>query len=267
MFTFPMTMMMGATEDYDADAQAYIDRLTGTYSTAELDAINDFFVSLKDDSLYSDIVACRIYALDNASDALLNIKGTSHTATQTNMTFTARQGFAGNGSTSFIDTNVTPSTSGLTQNSATYGFYKRDFGDTGGTDMAGRVGSGAAAISLRTSDGGTAVALSTINSDSIPVGIQTTNPTGMQLYSRTASNLTTLYSRGVSQGTTSIASTGLPTVRTYLGGGHNNYSLNNSSSDEYALDVIASGWDTAQAANFSNHAENLLDAFGAGVVA
>jgi hypothetical protein len=249
---------------YDPDAQAYIDRLTGTYSGEELDAINQFFVTLKADSLYSGIVACHLYALDNASDAVLNIKGATFTASNNSLAFTARQGFTGNSGSGFIDTGVTPSVA-MTVNSATYGFYVRNGSDgITASDMGGRASSGSAACSLRANTTGTPLA--TIHSSSIPAGVTSSHVTGMQLWIRTSSTVTTHYTRGTSNGTASITSSGLPTVAIYLANSRTGAPPSTGTDRQYAMDIFAEGWDATQSANFSGAVELLLDAFGAGVV-
>ena len=65
-----------------------------------------------------------VFATDTAADAELNLMSTSYGLTQTGtVTFTANQGFTGNGSTGYLNTGWSPSTNGVqyTQNSASLG--------------------------------------------------------------------------------------------------------------------------------------------------
>lgn len=115
----PMTMAAvlssGAPPSGDADADAYIALLGGTYSGAEEDAIDAFVVALKGRTLsdggsqWASLTEFWICALDNSTDALLGLKGNFALQTQNAPTFTAREGFKLNGSTQSLFSAINPS--------------------------------------------------------------------------------------------------------------------------------------------------------------
>jgi len=105
---------------YDAATQAVLDygdaegyAALSTPSKAALDA---FIVTLKANSLWAKFDRLFLFALDNANYGLVDIKNPSDTTNATNVnscTHAAGEGFTGNGTTSYIDTNFNPSTQGV----------------------------------------------------------------------------------------------------------------------------------------------------------
>lgn len=252
----------------DSDADAYIARLSGTYSQAELDAIDAFFVQLKADGIYSKFDAIWMLAMDVEADGLLNMIGTSFTATNNGATFAARQGFTGDGSTAYLDSTYTPSTdvntyaSSAGQNSFAISLYIRSKPTQSDNDFGGRAASGQNANSIRM---GTSSALTTINDTTVTAGITTSSVTEHHIVSRTASNLLTLYTDGASEGTRSDGSNGLPTVSQYMLAGRTGASATAPSDGQYALFSVSEGLDSTEAANFTTAVIDLLTAFGANV--
>lgn len=249
----------------DADALAHLARLTGTYSGAELEAIETAFAQLKVNNLYSKIATFVCLAMDNSTDALLNWISTGYTATNGGaMVFTARQGFTGNGSsTSFLNTGYIPSAGITAQNNSAVHFYVRTGVDGAFNDYGGRSGLGANAVYIRTRTTGTA--LTTINSNTIPAGILSSGITGLHSVSRTASTGEALYRNGVSQGSKSATSTGQPTVAEYVGAFNNGGTAIDATSKQYAFYARTQGMNATEIAAFNTIVTDLLTAFGANV--
>lgn len=257
-----------STNLYDADAQAFIDRLTGTYSQVELDAINAFFVSLKTAGLYSTIDAFYFFAVDSVDDALLNLVDTNYTATRVNlMTFTARQGFTGNGSNMYLNTNFAPLTAGgnYAQNSATIGVYIRNNIGEAAYDMGAETSGSSRRthIAPRWSSG--TQAFFRINSTSF-WGPSSNDSRGLTAISRTSNTASASYKNGSSTGSSAASSQTLTNQAFYIGATNSGGSIDNPTSKQIAAAVIASGWDATQNANFASALETFLDAFGAGVI-
>jgi hypothetical protein len=103
----------------DADYYAVLDRGTTlgyTLPDATLQGKqNTLVISLKSAGIWNKLDILKIYATNNSNMATLNWKApASHQTTLVNSpTFTANQGFKGNASTSYLNTNFNPATSGV----------------------------------------------------------------------------------------------------------------------------------------------------------
>lgn len=126
----------------DADAQAYFDRVTaagGALTQTEKDAVNTLTLSLKSAGIWTLMKA--IYPMVGASAAACaqNLKSSSFTGTFSSGWSFASTGITANGSSTFMDTALTPSTS-LSLISGHISIYIRtnvdeakcDFGTTNG---------------------------------------------------------------------------------------------------------------------------------------
>jgi hypothetical protein len=253
---------------YDPDAQAYIDRLTGTYSTAELDAINQLFLDLKAAvTIFSRFHYINLCWLDNASDAVLDLMGDTHTSggyplTNNGATFTARQGFTTDGVDDYLDTGWVPSTDGGSQNSITVGGYFRQLFVDEFAVAFGATGTNFNQIFIEPNRSGNAQGR--MCTSSTTYSVSGASPGTTQITRRGATD-SEFYSNGVSLGTSSATSTGLPDASIW-------YGARNAASPAYLDNQLAAAWaldsitDT-EAANISAAFEACADAFGAGVVA
>jgi hypothetical protein len=103
----------------DADYNAVLARATVlgyTLPDATLQGKqNTLVISLKSAGIWNKLDILKIYATNNSNMATLNWKApASHQTTLVNSpTFTANQGFKGNASTSYLNTNFNPATSGV----------------------------------------------------------------------------------------------------------------------------------------------------------
>jgi hypothetical protein len=96
---------------YEAETEALWLRLSSVPSTAWKDAANTLIASLKTAGIWVKLDLLRVYAFHDATDALLNWVKDSHNGVAYNSpAFTAKQGYKGNGSSSYINTNFNPST-------------------------------------------------------------------------------------------------------------------------------------------------------------
>ena len=112
---------------FDADAQAYFDRVStanGTLSTTEKNAVNQLVIDLKANSLWTPMKA--IYPMVGASAAACaqNLKSSSFTGTFSSGWTFASTGVSGNGLSAFMNTDLIPSLI-LTQDSTHLSFYSR----------------------------------------------------------------------------------------------------------------------------------------------
>ena len=132
-----------AATSFDADAQAFYDRVTaagGTLSQTEKDAVNTLTLNLKSVGVWTLLKA--IYPMVGASAAACsqNLKSSSFTGTFSSGWTFASSGITPNGTSTFMDTSLIPSTS-LALNSGHCSVYIRtnveeatcDIGTTNGT--------------------------------------------------------------------------------------------------------------------------------------
>ena len=250
----------------DIDAAAFIAALTGTYSQAEEDAINQFYISMKTNGLYSLTEEIKLLSLDSITDAAIDLISATTTGANNGMTFVAREGLSGNGSNAYYDTGFTMSTDGtvLSQNSVALHVYVRTNVAENAYDI------GARTVSTRrnyivsrwcSNDAFGKIAGGNGNFAIAP----STDSRGMWSISRTASNDMQLYknqSSLVTQGSTSIALVEFPL---YLGALNRGGAASDYASKQYAFYAITAGMTPAQIATFHTLVVNLLTAFGANI--
>jgi hypothetical protein len=113
---------------YDADAQAFFDRVTtagGTLSLTEMNATNQLVLDLKANSLWTPMKA--VYPMVGASAAACaqNLKSASFTGTFTSGWTFSSSGAKGNGTSATMDTGLNTNTQ-LNANSAHVSYYSND---------------------------------------------------------------------------------------------------------------------------------------------
>lgn len=126
----------GSASSFDSDYQAVLDRASTLGYTApssgQQTLQNTLVTDLKTAGVWDKLDVFYVFATDGDSDfATLNWKTpSSHQVTKINSpTFTANSGFAGDGSSSYLDTNYNPATSGTnyTLNDASISVWSNDF--------------------------------------------------------------------------------------------------------------------------------------------
>jgi hypothetical protein len=111
--TTQLTFLSKAPAVPEAETTAYLNRLSGSYTTTQKDAVNTFIKAGKTDGWWSRCDVIVPFAMANEADALLNMKAATFAPTKIGSpTFTAKKGFQSDGSTSKIETNYNPTTAG-----------------------------------------------------------------------------------------------------------------------------------------------------------
>ena len=123
----------GSYRIVNAELTTYTTGLTTALSTSQLRNLDTFITSLKTGlsitNLSDAFDVMYVLAGETSESSLRNLVKNAHHATAVNSpTFTKYEGFKGNGTTSYIDTNYNPSTQGsrFKQNDASIGVYTRD---------------------------------------------------------------------------------------------------------------------------------------------
>ncbi|MEM9116953.1 MAG: hypothetical protein AAGD09_03615 [Cyanobacteria bacterium P01_F01_bin.56] len=252
---------------YDTDAQAFIDLLSGTYTSAQLDAINDFVVSNKANGIWAKLDLVWLLAANNTADSATDMTGNGFSFTNNGMTFTASQGYQGNASSAYLLTDYNPDTDGInyTQNSASIGIYSRTNNTTDAVDFGVRGPNHRVFIQAYETAQGVDISVA-INQDSSEVfGTPATD--GCLVLARTASNDARYYRNGTQVGSTiTTASTGVADANLEVGVYNNNGTRQEYSDREYALAFAGGGLTSSEVTDLSASIETFLDAFGAGVI-
>lgn len=117
---------------YDPVAQAYFARFATPPSSAWRNLVNTYIVGMRQIGVLSILDATWIIASVDSQSAGLNLVSSSYTLSPVNApTFTPYRGYAGNGTSSYLNTNFTPSTATnphFTLNSGHFGLWSRTAG-------------------------------------------------------------------------------------------------------------------------------------------
>lgn len=256
---------------YDTDAQAYFTAAEGagaTFTAGLKGHINTLVLGLKTDSLWTKLDRLWLFANETAAGALMDIKGLD-TATAVNTpTFTANQGYAGNGSTSYINTTFNPSTDGsaYTQNSAHMMLYNRT-ARTSGAGSPSNCGTfnGSTILSHITPYGGSDAQGGLNDLTPVTVAYQA-DASGCWIISRTSSSAQALYRAGASIASSGASnSVGINNLAVFVGGLNNSGSLGFATADQHAAFSAGGALDATEAANLNTRIEAYMDALGTGV--
>ena len=112
---------------FDADAQAFFDACDTEPSAGAKTAINDLVTGLKADAIWDELDAFWPMCMEDSQAGRLNLKSPGNfTLTAVNSpTFTAKFGWAGNGTSSYLNTGWDPATNGsnYAQNDCSFGCW------------------------------------------------------------------------------------------------------------------------------------------------
>lgn len=117
----------GYGASYDAAAQAWFDAVSGaggSVSAGRKTVVNTLVAGLKADGIWTLFDRLWLFAAENTTSSLIDLKGLATATAVNSPTFTVDRGYTG-GSFSYINTNYTPSTdaTNLTLNSASASIY------------------------------------------------------------------------------------------------------------------------------------------------
>ena len=247
---------IGSVSLYDADAQAFFDRVTtagGTLSTLEKGAVNQLVLDMKSYSIWSKMKT--IYPMVGASAAACkqNLKSSSFTGSfSTGWTF-ASTGVTPNGSSAYMDSNFSPFVSSIA-NSFHLSVYSRTNINVNAYDFAVNNSPGSAynpeySIRMQRLDLKMSSVMGDYNNQFIAETVA--NSLGFGIGTRTASNSMKLYKNGTAlNSNTNTSSTTYPNFKIYLGATNFGGAASGYSSREYAFASIGDGLSDTEAGNF-----------------
>lgn len=124
MLGFPFT---ATGTQYSSEASALFARITADPGTTRKNLINNLIVSLKTAGVWTKLDVLYLFAAADSQSALLNWVSSSYNCTATNSpTFTANQGYTGNGTNAHLATGFNPSSAAgrvFAQDSSHLGVY------------------------------------------------------------------------------------------------------------------------------------------------
>jgi hypothetical protein len=262
---------------YDVDAQNYFNSNTAITSAADKNAINDFYVGLKTDGIYTKIKAMYLPIWGSAANSKWNLINPLDTNAAFRLTFTtgwtfSSGGMTPNGTSAYANTFLIPSTA-LTTMSQHISYYSRTNNTTAAIrdngcqdDVAPSIGRNIYAQYYNTST------LSRIQIQALDVNATTfteANSLGFILGSRTSATSLKAYRNNILKSTNTTNSTsGLCGNSVYIGGF--NYRNNLGSTNFYgirqcAFASIGNGLTDTEASNFYTRVNTLMTYFGINV--
>jgi hypothetical protein len=228
----------------DLDAQAFFQRVTaagGTLSATEQFAVTQLVIQMKADGIWDKMKA--IYPMVGASAAACaqNLKSSSFTGTFTAGWAFASTGITGNGSSTFMDTNLVSNTS-LSLNNLSLNIYSRLNLNSGGDIGDKNTSPGFSGIFIRNA-GSFFGYLGDLNN----VSLANDDSRGFYTISRLSPLQVYFYKNGAALGINpkNSNSSALNTGTLVIGQGNNQYSIN-----QYAFASIGDGLTDTEASNF-----------------
>jgi hypothetical protein len=244
----------------------------GTVSGGRQTIVNTFIVCLKTNSLFTTFDRYWLLAGENTQSALTDMVGLV-SATNSGATFTASTGYAGNGSTTFVNTNFVPSTNGVnyTQNSASFGGQVQTNRTSAGNQSEYGAGNSAftQVAGLLTLEGGGS-SLIFINGGNRTIATSTSSR-GSWIAVIATSSSGALYFNGSSGAApggpwSGLSAQGLPNASFYVGGtNQSGTGLVSPTSDQVSSFFVAAGWSSTQAANFETCQNAMMTSIGINV--
>lgn len=259
---------------YDASAllwKAAVVAAGGTVSDARLAIVSTLITGLKADSLWTSLDRLWLFAAENSTSALIDLKGLSTATAINSPTFTADQGYAGNGTTNYIRTGYIPNTHGVnyTQNSGAMSCYVRNNRTTTvglpyifGAEEANNVRSSYLILAPATN------AYSNVNGSGVNNIVLATTQ-GQHVIVRSGSGTTnqTYYINGLSQvyAGRSATSDTPTTYEIYVGANNRTGSALGYTADQFATFSIGAALDATQASNLSSRINAYMTSLGTNV--
>lgn len=249
----------------EAETTALVARFTTPPTSGRKSQINTLILALKNAGVWAKLDALYVMAAADAQAAQRNWVADAYNLTETNApTFTADQGYTGDGAASYLDTGFNPTSASspkYVRDSATIGFWSRTSAQSGTASNNGRDMGAATLLGTEcrnTTDQLRWAVNSTLGSIGNLISASNTDGSGHFLLNRSASNSIEAYRNGASLGTNSKASTGLPNSNIMIG-----KAVSNLSTRQFAAGHIGQSLNSTEAAAFYNALQTYMTAVGA----
>lgn len=255
-----------AARTLDSSTISLISRMTTPPTSARALLINAAIVSLKAAGVWTKMDALWFFAAADSQAALLNWVSASYTPSLVNApTFTADRGYAGNGTSSYLNTTYKPLSNGVNyqKNSASFGVWLNAGTDTTSSGIA--IGCSSAGFTSQCGiipRSATDTALGYANSSAGSAFLSAGTRLGFTATSRTGANVNYVYRNGVAGSTEIAASQNAPDVEVYLCVRNNNGTPGQYLNNRHAFAFLGGGLTDAEMLALYNAANTYLTAVG-----
>jgi hypothetical protein len=244
-----------------SQATAFLSRTSGL-DTTHTSLYTTMICGMVADGDFASLDVIYILATQNSATALLNLTSSSFALTpQNSPTFTADQGYTGDGATSWLNTNWAPATNGVnyTLNSASFGAYilTNRTGASGNTSILGSFSSSFTDETFfRPNVDGAGTNFVSFNANTgVSIGAAVVTSQGSWIASRVSSSAVNLYRNGnitpLGTGTTASGTISLISMA-LLGINNNNGGVNSPSTDQLAAAFFGGALSAASQQRISN---------------
>lgn len=256
-----------ASVGYDADAQSYIDRvetaLGSGLTTPVKDAINDFVVGLKNNSLWTKIYDAGMFIGETATTHAETLKGVND-ITWFNSPTHASTGTVGNGTNQYGNTNINASTA-LTLNNSHAAFYLRTNNNVG----VGDIGAQSATNSRITIFPRSAANYISDHNSNVVGRLTAANAvsTGFYVSTRVSSTDYRAFKNGTQLGTTNATTNDgtFPNLTITIMGVNNSGTVSTFSTREMCYWSVGLGFSSAECSTYNTLVEALQDVLSRGL--
>ncbi len=258
----------GGAPVYDPLAVTYFANVVsagGTVSPARKLLVSNLIAGIRADGDLTSLDELLLLCAEDAPGALTDvIAGRAATAVNS-PTFTANQGYAGNGSTSYVNTNFNPATNGtaFVLNSCHIMIYDRTARTTNNAVWNCGNGDGVSTnlhLGCR-KDNKTISLMNSVTTDSYT---PPTNSQGIFIANRSTSLATQTYWAGSSLGTNAAdPSVSIASQAIFIGGSNDGGSLNAATTDQHGLFAAGGSLSSTAAARMTSRYQTFLTGVGA----
>lgn len=231
--------------EYDEDAQLYFNQLDPQPSSAFKVAVNNLIKHLKASGNWEKFDRLWIHATEHQQNATISLvqPATTPISEVNAPAWVSGEGYTGNGSTSYLNTNFNPAVqaSRFATNSGCIFYYSRTNMQQGSVDMGNAdatTGANSSALAPRLNSGQTQTRLqASTNGD----GPDFTDTSGLLYVNRSQSNITTYGKNGLQIGSLAQPQTGIANANFFIGGTSQGTVLSFPSTRQIALAGVGSG--------------------------
>lgn len=260
-----MSFLILDSAGYELESKKLFSNMTSIPDSARKRTINSLIKRLKNDGTWNLIDVLWVMASHDQQAARLNWKSPGNfTLTEVNTpTWTANQGYTGDGASTYLNTSWDASNNGVnyTQNSASKGAYIRTNSQEAGFALGALGAANGSHIVPRNASNQLLFRENQASSTTIA---SVTASTGLISTTRTSSTAIEAFRNGTSLGTASVASTAVESIDFYIMAFNNNGSASGYTSRQQSVAYIGSG--SINQTLLFNAIEEYMDAIGSGVI-
>ena len=247
----------------DSEVSAWVSAVVaagGSVSSGRQTIINTLVAGLKTDGVWSKLDRLPLYAAENVTSALIDLKSRTLATLIGAPSFTVDRGYTFDNTAKAIDTGFNPATAGgaYTQDSAHLSVWptnQHNWGLIGHYNTMSNTGVELACVSTQWMMFGP-------NDSTAPAATGNFATTGLMTMTRTASNARRFYINGSSAYSDAVVSTGVASLNFYVGATNNDGTVIHPTAGQIASASIGGGLDATDNANLYTRLRTYMTAVG-----